>query len=273
MFFEKRNKRRARPWNPMARENLALAQSSYHRSMGSKLMRLFPDFSPASPEATRVNAELHDIILGEGYPCIGSRSAVNSSTYRLGVYGELGSKNTALGLCHDLYEFSREFQEYGKKFVSMITCYRSPNISSELDFENLLWKQLQQIHEIDSRYFDWDEKVSSNPADDTFSLSVGGRAFFVVGMHPLASRRARQFPFICLVFNLHEQFDRLRARGKFETMKRLIRARDQGYSGSVNPMVSDHGSTSEARQYSGRKVSDDWKCPFERIDRKSEDEQ
>ncbi|MEM5583593.1 YqcI/YcgG family protein [Roseibium sp. AS2] len=28
-------------------------------------------------------------------------------------------------------------------------------------------------------------------------------------------------------------------------------------------MLSDYGDGSEARQYSGRQVGNDWKCPFE----------
>lgn len=272
MLYERRNHRRTRPWNPLAKDEVALAQSSYHTHIQSKLARLFPDFAPASPEVAAINARLRDIVLGEGYPCVGSRSAVNSDTYRLGVYDELGSDRAAPGLCHDIYEFCREFRDYGNRFVSMMACFRAPAISSELQFEELLWRQLQRIHAIDSRFFEWDQKVSSDPADATFSMSIGGRAFFVVGLHPHASRRARRFPHPILVFNLHEQFDRLRARGKFETMKSLIRARDRNYSGSINPMVSDHGTASEARQYSGRAVPADWKCPLHTVGKDGGDE-
>ena len=155
--------------------------------------------------------------------------------------------------------------------MSMIASFRSPEITSELHFEELLWKQLQAIHEIDRQHFSWDQSVSNDPSDGSFSLSVGGRAFFVVGLHPLASRRARRFPRPVLVFNLHEQFDRLRKRGKFEMMKTIIRARDMDYSGSINPMVSDHGDTSEARQYSGRAVPEGWRCPFHVVKKEKEE--
>jgi len=33
-------------------------------------------------------------------------------------------------------------------------------------------------------------------------------------------------------------------------------------AGSPNPMLERHGTVSAARQYSGRAVSDDWRCPF-----------
>jgi FPC/CPF motif-containing protein YcgG len=66
-----------------------------------------------------------------------------------------------------------------------------------------------------------------------------------------------------LVFNLHEQFEALRASGRFTRMRDVIRTRDEQLQGSVNPMVSDHGYGSEARQYAGRAVDEDWRAPFD----------
>jgi FPC/CPF motif-containing protein YcgG len=50
--------------------------------------------------------------------------------------------------------------------------------------------------------------------------------------------------------------------GTFEQVRDKIRARDEALQGEVNPVVKDHGEESEAKQYSGRKVEDNWKCPF-----------
>ena len=38
--------------------------------------------------------------------------------------------------------------------------------------------------------------------------------------------------------------------------------RDEALTGSRNPMLARHGEASEARQYSGRAVDEDWRCPF-----------
>jgi FPC/CPF motif-containing protein YcgG len=133
---------------------------------------------------------------------------------------------------------------------------------SESQFENLLWQQLRALHEADSKYFDWDAQVSSNPSDPHFSFSFGGRAFYVIGLHANSSREARRFKWPALVFNPHEQFQRLRADGKWKRMQETIRERDLALQGSINPMLSDFGETSEARQYSGRAVANDWKAPF-----------
>ena len=84
----------------------------------------------------------------------------------------------------------------------------------------------------------------------------------MVGLHAHASRLARRTPWPMLAFNLHEQFERLRTGGRFDALQRAIRARDLAGQGSINPMLSDFGDRSETRQYSGRAVPDDWRCPF-----------
>ena len=65
-----------------------------------------------------------------------------------------------------------------------------------------------------------------------------------------------------MVFNLHDQFVKLREEHRYEKMRMAILARDETLDGSVNPMLARHGDISEARQYSGRAVNDDWQCPF-----------
>ena len=65
-----------------------------------------------------------------------------------------------------------------------------------------------------------------------------------------------------MVFNLHDQFERLREEGKYERMREAIVERDRALAGDVNPMLARHGSVSEARQYSGRQVDEDWSPPF-----------
>ena len=67
-----------------------------------------------------------------------------------------------------------------------------------------------------------------------------------------------------MVCNLHDQFERLREDGRYAGLRDTILARDVAYSGSANPMLTDHGTSSEARQYSGRAVDPAWSCPFHR---------
>src|SRR5690606_4758135 len=103
-----------------------------------------------------------------------------------------------------------------------------------------------------------DPRVSHSPDDPHFSLSFGGEAFFVVGLHPAASRPARRFERPALVFNLHDQFEQLRAAGRYDQLRSAIIERDIALAGEPNPMLARHGTISEARQYSGRAVPGDW---------------
>ena len=75
---------------------------------------------------------------------------------------------------------------------------------------------------------------------------------------------ARRFPWPTLVFNPHEQFEKLRTDGKWKRMQQTIRERDVALEGSVNPMLNDFGESSEARQYSGRAVPEGWHPPVVR---------
>ena len=50
--------------------------------------------------------------------------------------------------------------------------------------------------------------------------------------------------------------------GTYKRVRNTIRKRDKKLQGNINPMLEDFGATSEAKQYSGRKVSEKWECPF-----------
>ena len=65
-----------------------------------------------------------------------------------------------------------------------------------------------------------------------------------------------------MVFNLHDQFETLRAEGRYDKLSASILGRDLAVAGSVNPMLANHGSVSGARQYSGRVVETGWRCPY-----------
>ncbi|MBS7671771.1 YqcI/YcgG family protein, partial [Croceicoccus gelatinilyticus] len=62
--------------------------------------------------------------------------------------------------------------------------------------------------------------------------------------------------------NLHAQFEQLRKEQRYERIRQTILERDRDLSGTINPMLARHGENSEARQYSGRLIEDDWACPF-----------
>ena len=169
-----------------------------------------------------------------------------------------------ISIYRELLDWAREYRDSTEGLRSLAVIFDGPLDLSETEFENLLWARIQSLADKDAWLGqDYDSRVSSDPGDPHFSLSFGGEAFFVIGLHPNASRPARRFAFPMLVFNLHDQFERLREQGNYEKMRDTILARDVKLAGDINPMLSKYGQASEARQYSGRQVGEDWQCPFQ----------
>ena len=217
--------------------------------------------SPLTTEQI-VEIEFRDFVQQPDFPCLGAKSVVRVNRFTLRVYGALGNDTSARALAFDLCRFSEGAGDVGLSAFVAVFPHSAPK--SEIDFERRLWAQLQRLHDADPERSGWAKGVSSDPDDGHFSFSVGGHAFFVVGLHRLSSRLARRFRWPALVFNPHEQFSRLREQGRFDSLRSAIRARDLALQGTENPNLADFGERSEARQYSGRPTEADWKCPFRR---------
>jgi len=209
-----------------------------------------------------VNEAIKEKIGDIDYPCVGAKASLNSNEYRLGIYGELGEHTTTQNLGADLRKYIQETEESQSDYLTLIAVFTDEG-HSEIGFEKKLWSQIQMLHDSEKGKRKWDPHVSNDPEDPNFSFSYDGTAFFIVGLHPNASRKARRFPFTALAFNLHRQFVKLRDNDQFERMRDIIRTRDLAYDGSMNPMLEDFGKASEAAQYSGRKTEKNWKCPFQ----------
>jgi FPC/CPF motif-containing protein YcgG len=197
------------------------------------------------------------------FPCLGAKSTFNSDSYKVKVYKKLADPSCSSRLARDLERFQFSEIRRGSDYATFVAFFREPRNVSELKFETLLWSQLRLLHHIDAKTYGWDSSVASDLQDPHFSFSFAGKALYVIGMHPNSSRLARRFSWLTLVFNPHEQFERMRRDGKWRRMQEAIRQRDAALQGNVNPMLSDFGETSEARQYSGRVVTEDWHPHFQ----------
>jgi FPC/CPF motif-containing protein YcgG len=208
-----------------------------------------------------VDADFRAFVGAKGFPCLAGKGAVNRGDYTLGVYGDLGSEAAARALAGDLAAFVASLPADGAGLQAFAAVFTGAVPADEQAFEAALWQQLQRLHEADP-VGHWDPLVSADPDDGQFSFSFGGRALFVVGLHPTSSRLARQFRWPAMMFNPRAQFDRLRREGQFERMRGLVRDRDIALQGTMNPNLADFGHASEARQYSGRATEPEWQCPF-----------
>lgn len=203
-----------------------------------------------------------DFIADPAFPCVGAKSALHKGRLDMLHFGAMGDASQARALHDAIAAYSHKYPDPGAVPVTFIASFADEQLS-ERDFEQRLWQQLQLLHEIDvANGTPWAQGVSADPSREDFSFSVAGRAFFIVGLHPGASRMARRAPQPCMVFNFHDQFELLKANGKYTSMQDAIRKRDVALQGSINPVLARFGESSEARQYSGRAVEAGWKCPF-----------
>ena len=219
----------------------------------------------ADESGTACFRHFEEFISREGYPCVGAQAALHSRNIMFGRYGLMEQPATAGELSGNLLQYLDRADGAATDFLTYVAIFPDDTFDSELAFENGLWSLLENLHAIDARSHSWDPAVASDPASRHFSYSFGGKAFFIVGMHPGSSRRARRFRYPALAFNLHQQFEHLRETGRFTLMKRAIRRNERKFDGSVNPMLTDFGKGREATQYSGRQVGPEWKCPFKPI--------
>lgn len=224
-------------------------------------------FIAAEPLRVDVDACFRDFVGATEFPCVGAKTALARDGIRTIELDALDNANDDARLLARLEAFAREVESLpvdSLDVLSLVAIYRGPTVLDELQFERLLWKQLSRLHDLDvARGVPWAADVSADPSDPRFSMSLAGHPFFVIGLHPEASRLARRFELPALVFNSHRQFDRLREDGRFLRIKRATRQRDRALQGSINPNLADYGKASEARQYSGRHVERRWKCPFQ----------
>lgn len=216
--------------------------------------------SSNTDHSSAIEQEYKEFILEKNHPCIMANTVFTMGDYELHSYLNFGSKATARQLVKDLEAYIAAYDFTDNKFKSFIAVFPDAEVASEIEFENLLWRQLQFTHEVDTT--EWDHRVSKDPENNNFSFSIGGRAFYIIGMHPKSSRKARRTPYPTMVFNLHWQFEKLREMGAYHRVRNKIRERDKALQGEINPVLADFGDSSEARQYSGRNVGEHWKCPF-----------
>ena len=199
----------------------------------------------------------------EMFPCVGAKAALNRDDMRFVIARDFGSAWDDLRILLALLDCAKSYREDPHPFQSLVVIFDDGAPEDEDGFERGIWERLQSLTDKD----EWlgqvaDPRVDHNPEDPHFAMSFGGEAFFVVGLHPRASRPARRFAHPALVFNLHDQFEQLRAQGRYDKLRDTISDRDIKLAGSPNPMLAPHGKVSAARQYSGRAVGADWACPF-----------
>jgi FPC/CPF motif-containing protein YcgG len=230
-------------------------------SRASMFSRSQINLSPVG-DSRKIAAELRDFVACADFPCVGAKAALRRHQLEILVACDIRSSLADEMIVNRLQNFAIRHDGNNKLFVSQAIVFSNDIELSEGQFETYLWQRLTALHTIDKRDYLWDPTVDSDPKSPHFSMSIGGKGFFIVGLHPNASRAARRFKYPTMVFNLHAQFERLRDEGRYEAIRNKTIERDVALDGSANPMLARHGEAPPAAQYSGRHVGADWKCPF-----------
>ncbi len=205
-------------------------------------------------------------IKDKAFPCVGAKSALARQRMQILAVGDIRCPRDDQAIYDSLRDFANAYRAAPGPFQSFVVLFDTAESLTEEQFEAALWRRIQALETLDANAgHTYDPRVSADVDDPNFSLSFAGEAFFVVGLHPAASRPARRFDMPVMVFNAHDQFETLRKDGKYETLRQSIIERDIALAGVENPMLARFGEISEASQYSGRHVGSDWQCPFQRV--------
>ncbi len=204
-----------------------------------------------------------DFIRLDQFSCLAAKTAELQQTIRHRHYPAMAEPGSTALLHSDLRDYCAGRMALSETNATFIATFATPAVQSEQAFEDLLWQQLRLLNCLDEqRGYSWHEQVEKDPASPRFSYCVIGEPFFIVGLHPFASRTSRRAPMAAIAFNSHLQFNHLKRIGAYPRLQQAIRAREMALDGCINPNLVDYGSGSEARQYSGMAVSSTWQCPF-----------
>src|SRR5688500_9758515 len=147
--------------------------------------------------------EFQNFINDETYPCVAARAALTRDHIPCLVADHMACPKDDLRILHFVYDFVKEYRSANAALYSAAVIFRLPEVTSEEIFDNLLWQRLQSLSHMDARHHDYDKRVNSSPSNADFSFSLGGEAFFIIGLNPSSERRSRKFKYPAMVFNPH----------------------------------------------------------------------
>lgn len=213
-------------------------------------------------EPEDIQQQFFSFINDRTFACVAAKAALAKSQIVSFVAENMACPKDDDDILQFLYNFIDKYRSSHELYHSAVVIFQGPEYVDEEMFDRLLWKRLQALSTLDAANFKYDDRVDHDPASPGFSFSLKEESFFIIGLHSASSRPARRFIYPALVFNPHQQFEQLRASGKYDKLKHVVRKRDIALAGSVNPMLTDFGKASEVYQYSGRNYAGDWQCPL-----------
>jgi len=195
---------------------------------------------------------LIDFIHNKAFPCIMAKAVSKNGNLVINEEDEITSVKSIESIQNKLYQFVDSYRHSRDKLHSFVLVLNNKSYHSFDHFEKAFWFFLHSLKKLDGLHYIHDTRVSSYPDDDNFSFSIKSEAFFILALHPQSPRKSRRFSKPVIVFNPHQQFEKLRERKIFKKIQSIIRDRDKKLQGSINPMLSDFGERTEVFQYLGK---------------------
>lgn len=201
-----------------------------------------------------MNYDLIEFIKKSSFPCIMAKSVATKGNLQTITVNDIETIQNIKSIQEQLYEFIDNYRANPNKLHSFVLTVQNKIYDFER-FEKIFWDFLTKLHEMDKRLFAHDPRVSSDSRNNDFSFSLKEEAFFILLLHPQSPRWSRRFKYPAIVFNPHQQFEKLRVNGTFTKIRDIIRRKDKLLQGNINPMLDDFGNKSEVFQYTGRAYS------------------
>jgi len=160
---------------------------------------------PIDPK--EIIGEYYSFLNNKSFPCIGAKAALRRHNIKCIVAGHMACPKDDPAILQFLYNFVDEYRLSRGNFNSAAILFTEPLLLNEEVFDKLLWQRLQNLSDMDALNYNYDKRVSIQPSSAHFSFSLKEEAFYIIGLHPASSRKARQFSYPALIFNPHSQFD------------------------------------------------------------------
>lgn len=208
-----------------------------------------------------IEKQLRCLVLDAPFPCLGARAALRTGSYLFNVHADMNAPRATDSVLADLRYFAEVRREMGNLYTYVASFLEPRMIPSETAWEQMVWKFLQGLHDLDDT--PWDTRFSRDPSEAGFALSLGGLGQLVVTLYPGANRYTRRFAWPTLIFNPLEQ-DRANfpSDEEFLRFQNMIRDRDARLQGNVNPSLPPTLDDPQAPGFSGAPIDAHWRCPL-----------
>lgn len=204
-------------------------------------------------DALAIDQHLHNSLRGmcmhSHYPCPGAQMVFLNSDERIAVFEGL-TDNNIYQVCFSLSCYILEYLsgDTGND-LTFILMFKELRRWTKGSFRKHFWKFLKNISQLQDKYYPYAKGYSPVLKDKNFSFSFGEVANYIAAFFADSPRVTRRFAYTALIFNPHDQFNKLKESGKFVSFQKSVDIKDHRLQGSNNESLTDFGEQSEWPQY------------------------